>query len=241
MLTRICIYFLMMWLLIINETKAQNRYGLHVLTIEKEYVRTVDQNINNRMVDVTNYVDGVMLDLKYSSAQNFLHKKLYPKIKTTYLRKPAAEALAKVQIKLSEKGLGLKIWDAYRPYTVTVEMWEAVKDSRYAADPKFGSGHNRGIAVDVTIVELLTGKEIDMGTGFDHFSDTAHTNFTELPPSVLQNRRLLQSEMEAEGFKVLDTEWWHFYLPDSKSYALLGLSFSQLKKITKHYKLVKID
>ncbi|MBC7867092.1 MAG: peptidase M15, partial [Gloeobacteraceae cyanobacterium ES-bin-316] len=103
----------------------------------------------------------------------------------------------------------------------------------YAANPKYGSGHNRGIAVDLTLINLTTKKELNMGTGFDHFSDTAHVNFTALPADVLANRRLLQSLMETSGFKILETEWWHFYLPDAKKYDLMDLSFKQLEKIYK--------
>ena len=143
--------------------------------------------------------------------------------------------MLEVQKKLNEKGYGLKIWDAYRPYSVTVKMWEHVLDENYAANPKFGSGHNRGVAVDLTIIDLETNKELNMGTRFDNFSDTAHITFRALPDSVKQNRLLLQKVMKENGFKVLETEWWHFYLPDAKKYDLLDLSFKQLEKLNKGY------
>jgi len=127
--------------------------------------------------------------------------------------------------------MGIKIWDAYRPYSVTEKMWELVKDDRYAADPKFGSGHNRGIAVDLTIIDLSTGKELDMGTGFDNFSDTAHHDFKNLPANVLQNRLVLRSVMEKHGFKALETEWWHYYFINGKDYELLDIPFEELYRI----------
>jgi D-alanyl-D-alanine dipeptidase len=125
-----------------------------------------------------------------------------------------------------QSGLGLKIFDAYRPYSVTEKMWEPVQDDRYAADPKKGSGHNRGVAVDLTIINLKNNEALDMGTGFDNFSDTAHHAFTNLPEDVLQNRLLLKNIMEQHGFKALDTEWWHYSLPNAKEFELMNISFN---------------
>jgi D-alanyl-D-alanine dipeptidase len=127
-------------------------------------------------------------------------------------------------------GLGLKIFDAYRPYSVTVKFWELVKDERYVANPAKGSGHNRGIAVDLTIIDLKTGKELDMGTGFDNFTDTAHHTFTSLPEEVLHNRLLLKSTMEKYGFIALESEWWHYYLANGNTFELLDIEFKKLKK-----------
>ena len=93
---------------------------------------------------------------------------------------------------------------------MTVRMWNLIKDDRYVADPKKGSGHNRGIAVDLTLINKASGAELDMGTGFDNFSDTAHQKFPNLPSVVLQNRQLLKTTMEKYGFTPLETEWWHF-------------------------------
>ncbi len=126
-------------------------------------------------------------------------------------------------------GLGLKIFDAYRPYSVTEKMWLPVQDDRYAADPKKGSGHNRGVAVDLTLIYLATGEELNMGTGFDNFSDTAHHAFTNLPEDILQNRLLLKKNMEQYGFKALDTEWWHYSLPNAKDFELLDIDFKKLE------------
>jgi D-alanyl-D-alanine dipeptidase len=210
-----------------------NKYGLEVTSDTRQLKKLITTDADNAMLDVKKVIPAVITDIKYCSNQNFMTQPLYPHISTTYLRKPAAMALAIVQKKLLQKGLGLKIWDAYRPYSVTEKMWEVVKDDRYAADPKFGSGHNRGAAVDITIVNLVTKEELNMGTGFDNFSDTAHINFKNLPQEVLQNRQLLQQLMQENGFKVLETEWWHFYLPDAKKYGLLNVSFRQLKKLNK--------
>ena len=135
-----------------------------------------------------------------------------------------------MQDELVKQGLGLKLFDAYRPYAVTVLMWELIKDERYVANPKNGSGHNRGIAVDLTIIDLQTGKELNMGTGFDNFSDTAHHSFTALPKEVMRNRTLLKTIMEKNGFKSLDTEWWHYSWPGAPHFDVLDISFRKLKK-----------
>ncbi len=216
---------------VLAQRSEVNAYGLKLIKTCREFIQTVQSNPTNAMWPLHIKVPEVVIDLKYAGLDNFMKQALYKPTQTTYLRKEAVVALAKVQKALLEKGLGLKIWDAYRPYSVTEKMWEPVKDERYAANPKYGSGHNRGAAVDLTLINIATRQELNMGTGFDNFSDTAHISFPALSADVLANRSLLQSLMEANGFKVLDTEWWHFYLPDAKNYDLLDLSFKQLKRI----------
>lgn len=185
-----------------------------------------------KMIELKSVIPGIVYDLRYAGTGNFMQRRMYPAgTNTTFLRLPAAMALQKAQQELNDKGLGLKIFDAYRPYSVTVKFWELVKDERYVANPSRGSGHNRGIAVDLTIIDRRTGKELDMGTGFDNFTDTAHSNFTSLPEAVLQNRRLLRTTMEKHGFKVLDTEWWHFFLPNANHYEILDIDFKKMKRM----------
>ena len=187
-----------------------NRYRLKVIDKVADYRLTVAKDSAKRLINVSAAIPGIFLDLRYNSHHNFTQKKLYQKANSTYLRLPAANALQLVQKELNEKGLGIKIWDAYRPYAATELMWELVKDERYTANPAKGSGHNRGLAVDLTLVELKSGKELNMGTGFDNFSDTAHHDFKSLPQEVLTNRDLLKTIMSKHGFKALETEWWHY-------------------------------
>jgi D-alanyl-D-alanine dipeptidase len=208
-----------------------NKYGLNVISKVAEYKETVANDSAKRLVDLKKIIPNIVLDLVYATTNNFTHSKIYPKVITTYMRQPAANALALVQKELNEKGYGLKIWDAYRPYTATQYMWELVKDERYTANPAKGSGHNRGIAADLTIINLKTEKELDMGTGFDNFTDSAHHVFKNLPDEVLNNRKLLKSTMEKYGFKPFDTEWWHYFWLDNKEYDVMNLSFKQLKKL----------
>ena len=219
---------------VLNYVKGQsyptNKYGLFVVKDPKVLQQEIKEDSNKQMVNLIKVIPGLVLDLKYATKNNFMHQKLYPPVRTTFLRKPAADSLKKVVEELKKQHLAIKIFDAYRPYSITEKMWEKVKDDRYAADPSKGSGHNRGAAVDLTLIDLNTKKELPMGTGFDNFSDTAHIDFTDLPKNVLNNRNILRKIMEKYGFIQLTTEWWHYYLPNSSSYELLDLSFSDLKK-----------
>lgn len=209
-----------------------NRPGLLVISNPSVYRSTVRKDEGKEMVDLSKYVPGVVYDLRYASEDNFMKKKLYPELASTFMRKPAAVALAAVQKQLNRQGLRLKIFDAYRPYSITELMWEVVPDDRYAADPKKGSGHNRGTAVDLTVIDLYTKEPLDMGTDFDNFTDTAHQDFTTLPKEVLQNRVLLRSVMEKNGFRALETEWWHYSLDNDGSYELLDIPFEGFQKMS---------
>ncbi len=196
-----------------------------------DYRARVKNDSANKMTELKSFIPGIVYDLRYATTNNFMHRLMYPQNTTiTFMRLPAAIALKQVQKELNENGLGLKIFDAYRPYSVTVKFWELVHDERYVANPSKGSGHNRGIAVDLTIIQLKTGKELNMGTGFDNFTDTAHQTFTRLPEEILQNRGLLRSTMEKYGFRALDTEWWHFFLANGNKFEILDIDFKKLMK-----------
>ena len=208
-----------------------NKFGLWVITDMQQLQKNIQANPAKAMANLKTVIPGIVLDLRYASVNNFMHQQLYPALTTTWLRKPAADSLAFIQKELNQLGLGLKIFDAYRPYSVTQKMWEPIKDDRYVANPKKGSGHNRGIAVDLTLISLSTKQELDMGTGFDNFSDTAHHAFTGLPEKILSNRSLLKTIMEKHGFKAFDTEWWHYSLPNANEFELMDLRFKDLGKL----------
>jgi len=217
---------------------AQNpplsKYGLAVILDKNEFHASVMRDSVKEMIELKQFIPNILYDLRYASNNNFMKRRMYPKnTHFTFMRLPAARALAQVQTELNEKGLGLKIWDAYRPYSVTESFWELVKDERYVADPKKGSGHNRGIAVDLTIIRLRDGTELDMGTGFDNFSDTAHHGFVNLPENVFHNREILKSTMEKYGFVAFSTEWWHYSLPNPTSFEVLDIPFKTLYKLRK--------
>ncbi|RXK58352.1 peptidase M15 [Lacibacter luteus] len=208
-------------------------YGVSYIASEKSYKHTLKKDNQKQMVELKTKMPGLVYDLRYATVNNFVKLPLYPVTTTsTFLRLPAANALQQVQQELKQKGLGLKIFDAYRPYSVTIKFWELIKDERYVANPSKGSGHNRGLAVDLTIIDLKTGIELDMGTGFDNFSDTAHHSFTQLSTTVLQNRKVLKEVMLKHGFTALETEWWHYYWPNNRNYEVLDLDFKKLNKFT---------
>lgn len=189
--------------------------------------QTINLDSNKQMISLSKLIPDIAVELVYASTNNFTHQALYPpKTNDTYLRLPAAKALQKAQAKLSAKGYGLKIFDAYRPYSVTEKFWQLIHDERYVANPAKASGHNKGAAVDLTIIDLMTKKALDMGTGFDNFTDSAHHTFTGLPPQVLANRKLLKKTMIKYGFKPLETEWWHYSWPGN--FEALDLSFNDL-------------
>lgn len=184
-----------------------------------------------QMVELKSWMPRLLYDLRYGTRNNFMQRPMYrPAPRHTFLRRPAARALQQAAAELGRLGYGLKIFDAYRPYSVTVAFWELVKDERYVAHPARGSGHNRGLAVDLTLTDLATGRELEMGTGFDNFSDTAHHGFSRLSDEILQRRTLLKQTMEKVGFRALETEWWHYAWPNDGRYPLLDIPFRQLKR-----------
>lgn len=212
-----------------------NIYDLKVLNQASEMKSSVKSSESNMMVDVKKIIPDIKLELAYTTPNNFMHTVLYPPTTTTYLRLPAALALKKVQDALAKENLSLKIWDAYRPYSVTLKMWNLIHDDRYVADPSKGSGHNRGIAIDLTIVSLKDGKELDMGTGYDNFTDSAHQDYTKLSEAVLNNRKLLRNVMVENGFAIFSTEWWHYYYSE-REFDILDFSFEDLMNIERKQK-----
>lgn len=179
------------------------------------------------LVEVKKVVPTAQLDLRYATTNNFTHQKVY-RSSRCFLTRGTAEKLKAVALDLQHEGLGLKIYDGYRPLAVQKRVWALVPDERYVADPKKGSRHNRGAAVDLTLVNLETGKELTMPTGFDDFSERAHRDYDRLPQPVLENRRKLQESMEARGFIGMPTEWWHFDDTNWQKYPILDISIETL-------------
>jgi D-alanyl-D-alanine dipeptidase len=208
-----------------------NEFGLTVVSDKKSYLSSVKSDSLQQMVRVSHYLKPLRTDIRYETTNNFTNQILYNRHQL-FLRRATATQLKLVQDSLKTLGYDLLIYDGYRPYSVTKKMWEIVPDDRYAANPAKGSGHNRGIAVDVTLIDTL-GKLVPMPTAYDNFTDSAHHSFMQLPLAILQNRALLKNVMEYFGFVALPTEWWHFSLPDPTKYELLDLDFETLGAIAK--------
>jgi len=181
---------------------------------------------DQRLVDVST-IPGIRLDVRYATTNNFMHEQLYPVAKV-FLRAPAAKALAGVQHDLASEHLGLKVFDGYRPYSVTVKMWERIHNPDFVADPAKGSRHNRGAAVDLTLVDLDTGAEVAMPTPYDDFTSRARADYPDLPPNVIANRAKLRDVMVRHGFYPLPTEWWHF---DFRGWERFGLMNVPLERV----------
>jgi D-alanyl-D-alanine dipeptidase len=160
-------------------------------------------------VNLAKYNSGIRFDLRYASTNNFMHRKLYP-VHVPYLHREAAVALIKVQRELASNGLGLKVYDAYRPLHVQQEMWNLIHDERYVSNPAVNAGrHTRGTAVDLTLVDHA-GRELSMPTAFDNFSECAHRGAAGIPQAAARNSKLLEDAMARQGFVPYAYEWWHF-------------------------------
>lgn len=226
-----------LWLVIPELAQAgakrapRNKYGVEVVSSAEMYREMVKEHPRLALVEVSRHVPGVVVDLRYATTNNFMKTRLYPSDARAYLTRDAADRLLRVQERLAKDGYGLKIFDAYRPYAVTVRMWdERTVPPIYLAPPKEGSSHNRGVAVDCTLIRLDTGEEVAMPTEYDSFKKRAHADYEKLPPDVRANRDRLIAAMRKEGFKVYEWEWWHFNLTDFKRYPLLDIPFQELKR-----------
>ena len=177
------------------------------------------------MVDIGK-ADGLVIDLRYTTADNFFKTAFYPKHAPALLRPSTAAKLARVQAELKSLGLGLKIWDAYRPLSVQRAMWKTLPDARYVADPAKGGRHNRGAAVDATLVDAR-GVELPMPTAHDDFSEKAGAHFKLVSPEVFKNREKLQQVMTKHGFALFESEWWHFDDADWERYDALDVPLEQ--------------
>lgn len=182
----------------------------------------IDENIvtvsDTTFVNLKDYSNEFVYDMKYATSDNFLKTKVYD-CAECYLRLKTVKGLVKANEKLIKNGYRIKLFDCYRPLDVQKEMWKIVSNPEYVADPKKGSIHNRGGAVDITIVDL-DGNELDMGTPFDYFGIEASHEYENLPKNVLNNRKLLRKTMREFGFIAFDSEWWHYNLKNANKEAI---------------------
>jgi zinc D-Ala-D-Ala dipeptidase len=178
------------------------------------------------LLDIHSVNPAIRLDIRYATENNFTHHKVYDTA-ACFLVPEAARALSRVEKDLEPEGLELSVFDCYRPLSVQRKFWELVPDERYVANPAKGSRHNRGAAVDLTLVRL-DGSPVPMPTGYDEFSEKAHRYFMALPPDALRNRDILEKAMARRGFVPLPTEWWHFDLAGWEKYPVLDVPISGL-------------
>jgi D-alanyl-D-alanine dipeptidase len=183
------------------------------------------------LVELVKMDPTIHLDVRYATSNNFTGRAVYRQARA-FLQRPAAEALVRVGSSLREKGYGLLVFDGYRPWSVTKLFWEITpQDKRergFVANPAKGSKHNRGAAVDLSMYELATGKEVDMPSAYDEFTDRAAPSYTGGTAEQRERRDLLRTEMEKEGFTVDTGEWWHFNYQGWETYPILDIPFEKI-------------
>lgn len=225
--TRILILLLLLKTSPFLLAQETNSYGLKIISDPRVYRESTVTDSNTRLVEIKRYIPNIKLDIRYATADNFSKQAVYTEARA-FARLPVVHALQKIQAELNRQGLGLKIYDAYRPYSVTVKFFQIASDKSFVAHPKTGSRHNRGCAVDLTLIRMHSGKELKMPTPYDSFAPEASPGYTNLPRKIRSNRQRLINIMEKYGFKVLHNEWWHFDFNSWKEFDLMDIPFKQL-------------
>jgi D-alanyl-D-alanine dipeptidase len=201
---------------------------LKTISSLQEYRQLVAANPRQEIVALDKFIPDIRLDIRYATNNNIMHRPMYSTA-AAFLRLPAADALRHIAQELRPMGYGVKVYDGYWPYRVTVDFWEAYHDSNFAASPYTGSRHNRGCAVDLTLVDLKTGKELDMPTPYDDFTPRAAANYAGISETQRKNRQLLQDVMLKHGFVIFPSEWWHFDFEGYKAYPVMDIPFEELQ------------
>jgi D-alanyl-D-alanine dipeptidase len=181
------------------------------------------------LVELIKLDPTIKLDIRYATTNNFLGTPVYTQARA-FLQRPAAEALVRANHELKSRGYGLIIHDGYRPWYVTKIFWDATPDDKkiFVADPAKGSVHNRGCAVDLSLYDLATGKEVKMPSGYDEMTERAYADYAGGTDAERALRELLRHAMEAQGFAVIPKEWWHFDYKDWKLYPIQNVRFEVL-------------
>jgi zinc D-Ala-D-Ala dipeptidase len=181
------------------------------------------------LVELVTLEPGIRLDIRYAGSDNFLSQPIYAQARA-FMQRPAAEAVVRAHRALAVEGYGLLVHDAYRPWYVTRVFWDATPPEQhdFVADPSQGSRHNRGCAVDVTLFELSSGRVVEMPSLYDEMTERSYPTFGGGSKQQRAHRDLLRRALEAEGFQVLDTEWWHFDYRDWRLYRIQNQRFEDL-------------
>jgi D-alanyl-D-alanine dipeptidase len=186
--------------------------------------------LRSDLVDLANLDPRIKLDIRYATTADFLSTPVYTSARA-FLQRPAAEALLRAHRDLIKQGYGLMIFDAYRPWYVTKIFWDATPPDKhqFVADPSQGSRHNRGCAVDLSLYDLATGKEVPMTGVYDEMSERSYPNYQGGTPEQRAHRQVLRTAMEKQGFTVFETEWWHFDYRDWPRYAIQNVPFEEIR------------
>ncbi|WP_223279449.1 M15 family metallopeptidase [Phaeocystidibacter marisrubri] len=206
------------------------KYGITPIYEPSSYIESVEENRDNQLVELDSILSNVVLDIRYATANNFTESIIYTEGPGAFVRLPVAHQLVEIEDSLEKHGLGIVVFDAYRPYSATVKFYEVYGDTNYVASPYSGSRHNRGCAVDLSLYKLADGRYLNMPTDYDDFSIAAHPS-TPLEDSLVSaNRDLLIQVMEHYGFTVYPSEWWHFDYTGWEEYKIMDLSFPSIRE-----------
>jgi zinc D-Ala-D-Ala dipeptidase len=181
------------------------------------------------LVELVRVEPSIRLDVRYATPNNFVGRPVYRQARV-FLQRPAAEAVARAHRGLAGRGYGLLVFDGYRPWSVTRMFWLVTPPHlrEFVADPRKGSRHNRGCAVDLTLLDLATGREVEMPTAYDDFTEKAAQDYAGATPAAAAHRKILRDALLAEGFSVYPSEWWHFDYDDWEEYPILDVPFESL-------------
>lgn len=184
----------------------------------------------SNLVELTRLDSSLKLDIRYATDNNFVGRPVYTEARA-FLQQPAAQALVRVNEEMRVLGYGLLIFDGYRPWSVTKLFWEITADEnkKFVADPKDGSRHNRGCAIDVSLYELESGKEVKMTSEYDEMNESSYPNFTGGTTEQRRMRDLLIDKMKAHGFTVYEFEWWHFDYQGWENFQIQNIPFSAIE------------
>lgn len=196
-----------------NENKSIAVNSIKIENAPKTPLKPEEPN-DTTFVNLKEYSNDFVYNMKYATTDNFLKSKVYD-CEACYLRYKTVKALVNANEKFLKKGFRIMLFDCYRPLAIQKKMWEIVSNPNYVADPKKGSIHNRGGAVDITLVDLQ-GNQLDMGTPFDFFGIEASHNFEQLSDEIKANRKLIRKIMTQNNFKIFESEWWHYNLKNAQ-------------------------
>ncbi len=216
------------------QTKNKYGYPLSIVSDVDAYLTQIETDSNKALIEIKTRIPNIVLDIRYATENNFLKKVFYKEAKA-FARLPVVKALANAQAELNKQGIGIKIYDGYRPYAVTVQFYESFPDSLYVASPWSGSRHNRGCALDMTLVDLKTGNELAMPTPYDSAVKESWANAPVKDKNALKNRELMKAVMAKNGFTVEPSEWWHYNYNGWADYALMDMPFDVLSKLPTHF------
>jgi D-alanyl-D-alanine dipeptidase len=182
------------------------------------------------LVELAKLDPTIKLDIRYATSNNFVGRAVYPEARA-FLQRPAADALLLAHRRLAKQGLGLVVFDAYRPWSITKVFWDITPPDKrmFVADPAVGSKHNRGCAVDIGLYDLRTGRLVEMPGAYDEMSERSFVTYAGGTAEQRAHRDLLRKTMEQDGyFFVYPEEWWHYDFKDFREYAVQDIPFSAI-------------